>query len=260
MAQLANLHPGGENKDTIPVDLYISNKNNKTIVFIGGDGNTRNTWTKIIELIQKNNSGINCVSFSFSGREDDENYSLRQQLFDLSAVIEYLIIGKGIKDFTLFATSEGTYSTCLFIGVSKYSENIKSIIFFDPADYHLFPDFYKQSDYIWNGPNKFNPKGNLASDFLPVISPKTKVHVIRLTLRNYGKQGYLVKDNKSRDLDNPNGYPRLNTEMVKGFYAKTPNASRGKYIEQPDIPHAINRDGNIEKNNQTVAKLLLKLL
>jgi len=48
--------------------------------------------------------------------------------------------------------------------------------------------------------------------------------------------------------------------MIKFFYNNLPRNNRGRYIEVSNIPHGINRDGNIHANKLGVSKLVVKLL
>jgi hypothetical protein len=63
-----------------------------------------------------------------------------------------------------------------------------------------------------------------------------------------------------RGHDNPQMYARLNNEMVRSFYTNTPPKNRGQYIEDATLPHAFMRDGDKQKNMDTILSLLKRTI
>ena len=131
------------------------------------------------------------------------------------------------------------------------------MIFCDPADYYLNSEKLVKKG-TWSGSEKYQPKVKTVSSLLKKVKGKSKVHVVHFMLRNHGPNGYEEKDFKKRGQDNPKLFPRLNTQMVKKFYQNLPKKNQGKYIEDHQIPHGINRDGDKEKNQLNLSKLILK--
>lgn len=79
-------------------------------------------------------------------------------------------------------------------------------------------------------------------------------------MRNYGNDDYIEKDNKKRKIDHPNGFPRLNENMVRKFFDPLPAKNKGEFLEVPNLPHAFKRDGDIDTNYEKMTELLFKLL
>ena len=151
----------------------------------------------------------------------------------------------------------GSISTTLLAINKKYNSFLRQIIYLDPADYLLSQNSEKKGK-TWAGFDKFDSEAKTISSEMQKITSDVKVHVVSFTIRNYGPDGYPPP--KERSKDNPKLFSRLNNEMVRAFYNKTPVNNRGKFEENEKLPHPFARDGNITKNEERVARLITKLL
>ncbi len=184
----------------------VSKNPKKVLIFVGGDGDDKNTFTQTIKHLAEKLPDYNFCTFSHTTPLKKSSY-LSQTVKDLESVCNCLLAPKSTKNISIFCTSMGAFSVSHLLTNPQYQKNIDQVIFCDPADYYL-------------------------------------------------ASGKLIK----RGQDNPKLFPRLNTKMVKVFYSNLPKKNRAKYIEDKKIPHGIKRDGNIEKNQRNLARLILQCL
>ncbi|MBP9670257.1 hypothetical protein KBD75_02555 [Candidatus Woesebacteria bacterium] len=229
------------------------------LVLVGGSGDTTEGFQPIVTKISEKLPDYSICTFSFSTHSEAESL-LDLQSRELDEVFSEITTKYNFKKIDVFCTSMGAYATIRLLNNKKYQNLINQVIMFDPADYYLSAKFANSDDVTWSGPQEYNPIKPVISSELSTISGNCIVSVVHLTLSNYGVNGYIQKEFKNRGIDDPNGYPRLSTEMVKAFYAKVPTTNSGKYIEQNLVPHAILRDGNIPENLDHVVDLISKLL
>lgn len=229
------------------------------LVLVGGSGDTTEGFQPIVTKISEKLPDYSICTFTFSTQSETESL-LDLQSRELDEVFSEITTKYNFKKIDVFCTSMGAYATIRLLNNKKYQNLINQVIMFDPADYYLSAKFANSDDVTWSGPQEYSPIKPVISSELSTISSNCLVSVVHLTLRNYGVSGYLQKEFKDRGGEDPSGYPRLSTEMVKAFYAKVPTTNRGKYIEQNLVPHAILRDGNIGENLEHVVDLISKLL
>ena len=238
----------------------------KCLVLVGGSGDTAEGFAPLAQELVKALPDHSICSFSFSTKIVGESL-LDVQAKELAGVVDQILndnkfdsalpnplAKEGSLDF--FAASMGAYAMVKLLSNPKYAGKIGRVIFFDPADYYLSSHNY----YSWTGAQEFAPTAPVVSDLLKDIQSNASVSVVHLTLRNYSAEGYIDSNYIDRGVDHLEGTPRLNSEMVKGFYTKAPTKSRGQYLEVGDIPHAILRDGNITQNIENVTGIISKLL
>ncbi len=237
--------------------LLWNNDSSDTLIIVGGSDDDRFTFKSLAKKLLKNGESSNIITFSFKGTEENISLPLKQQIEDLKTILKW-VLKRYQGNITIICTSMGAYSTSHVLVESEFNKRLNSAIFIDPADYYLSKDMKSDGGGTWNGLNKYQPKEITASSLLNNLDSKTKIHVINFTLRNYTKNGYVKKD--IRHIDNKAYYQRLNNNMVKSFYNNTPKNNRGEYIEDNTIPHAFNRDGNIENNVISLTKLIQKIL
>lgn len=246
-----------KDKEPIKINYFPNKYKHKLIIIVGGWGDTRNEFLNIVTLLV--NKGINesFTTFSFRGYEDKKYRPLLQQSKDLKEVVEYFIGKKNITEIKLINTSDGAVSSTYLLFSDDFGDSINKAIYLDPADYYQESIGKLTEDiFIWPGFKKFEPTKKVVADLLTKVKSDVMVDVVNFTLRNYGPDGY----SPHPSVDNPNYFPRLNNDMVRNFYEKTPKKNRGKYMEIPGIPHAFLRDGNVKENEIKVADLIFKLV
>jgi len=260
-----SLHIDSNKKDLPPIalDYFESNvASDQVVIIVGGSGDTRTNFIDLAEALIKAKLPSNIANFSFRGREENIGYNLGQQVLDLEEVIKYLMTKKGNKGIKLVCTSQGAYSTTWIASTTKYAPFISDIVYLDPADYHLIPDFNLDSkaDMTWSGFEDFKPRSNTAANLLNGLGPSTQVSVIHFKLRNHGPEGYSSPLYSERGIDTEEMFPRLNRDMVKNFYDNTPSNNSKTYFEIPGLPHAFLRDGDIAKNTEKIVEVILECL
>lgn len=227
----------------------------KCLVLVGGSGDNSDGFIPLVNVLSKSLPNHSICRFSFSTPSDIASL-LETQSRELTEVITQLISEHNFKIIDLFCTSQGAYSTIRFLSSNKYSNYLNTVIMYDPADYYVM----ESEPHSWSGSQPYLPSREVISDELSKISGNYKIHVVHLTLRNYGENGYLQSDFSDRGVDELNGYPRLSSGMVESIYAKIPAKNKGEYIEQANVPHAILRDGNIQENLENVTSLVSEIL
>lgn len=232
----------------------------KCLVLVGGDGDTSKIFKPFVtKLLTKITDSAICT-FNFSDHAETESL-LDLQSRELEAVFSELTTNYDFKEINIFTTSMGAYATTYLLSNNKYSNIIKNVIFYDPADYYISAKFAGSNDSTWSGPDLYRPNKEVVSNRLKHIDSQAKISVVHLTLRNYSKSGYIDKDFADRGIDHVGGYPRLNKQMVKHFYHCIPKNNQAEYIKEPNVPHGgIVRDGNIQANLDKVSTTCADLL
>jgi pimeloyl-ACP methyl ester carboxylesterase len=247
----------GAQLEPVKLDYFGTSRSRKLLLIVGGSGDTRRTLAPLAVRLARNDAGYDVATFSFRGMETGRSYPLRQQVTDLQEVLEYLAAHIK-KDITILCTSKGAYSTCFALASDKNNAHIAKAIFLDPADYEMTTDREAGGAETLSGPDPYIFNSNTASSLLGQINADVIIDVMRLTIRNFGPDGY--PDPSQRGQDNPQLYPRLNAQMVATFYERTPAPNRGQYVEVPGVPHAFGRDGDIPKNIEALYAAILSLI
>ncbi len=233
-----------------------STTKNKCLVLIGGVGDPAEIFDPLINMLTNKLPNHTICTFTFSQKSNKIGL-LELQSQELIEVLSQLIHQHNFKAIDLWCTSMGSYSTVKALLDQDYAQSISHAIFFDPADYYLDDQTQDvEQENTWSGYQRYNPTKPTVSSTLPALQSNVIIDVVHLTVRNHSSFGYLESDYGNRSLDNPQGFPRLNTEMVKTFYTHTPPKNRGEYLEINNLPHAIFRDGNVTHNLQTIANHL----
>lgn len=245
----------------IPLELSLYNNHHpRCLVLIGGVGDPAEIFNPLVQLLLPKLSNHTICTFTFSQTSLDLPL-LKQQSLELENVLDQLIANPEIKALDLWCTSMGSFSTVQALTNPKYNQYLKNAVFFDPADYYLDDYVYSvDSENTWSGYQKYAPSKPTISQEMSKITSNVRVSIIHLTVRNHSKVGYLERSYGKRNQDHENGYPRLNTEMVKVFFTNTPKHNQAKYLEMNYLPHAIFRDGDIEYNLKTIASQLHSLV
>lgn len=242
------------------IDIHpVGSQYKKCLVLVGGSGDTSKGFIPLIELLLSKLPNTSICTFSFTTRCTTESI-LDLQSRELEDVFQQLISDYQYNEINIFTTSMGAYPTIKLLASIRYSNIIKRVIFYDPADYYLSAKFGDSSDVTWSGSQSYTPTKEVVSDKLRDITGITQISVVHLTLKNYGTTGYIKDDFVERALDEPNGYPRISSQMVKSIYDKIPLKNKADYIEEPLVPHAFLRDGNVADNIAKVTSSIIKLL
>lgn len=233
----------------------------KFLLLVGGSGDTAERFVPLVEKLNEKLPHHTICTFTMSSSCPTGESLLDKQAEQLSEVMEQLVYRHKFAKFDLFCTSMGAYAAVKALINPKYSQLFERIIFFDPADYYLSSSFGSTDGEItWSGYMEYVPKGPLVSDELKQYEGEATIHVVHLTVRNHGPNGYVEEKYEDRGKDHPTAFQRLNTKMVKQFYENTPLKNRGKYLEVSDLPHGFVRDGDIARNLEHVAREILKLI
>lgn len=229
------------------------------LIMVGGSGDTADRFAPVVKQISRHLPNTEICTFTMT-ETTDPSLTHDTQVKEVEEVIEMLLTKHLFKRIDIFCTSMGAYSTSFLLNNPKYSQAINRVIFFDPADYYTDHNLANKQGNSWSGPDDYLPVGEVASDKLRGVRSNLLAHVVKLTVRNYGKNGYVYPDYDKRGEDVAWEYPRLNTKMVMSFYDKLPGTNKGQYIEINHLPHAFLRDGNIEENQKQVVSLIVDLL
>lgn len=238
------------------ISLYPPrNQSPKCLVLVGGDGDTIDVFAPLTQKISSKLPNHQICTFNFTTESQGESI-LDINTRELTFVFDQLITKHGIKTIDIWCTSRGAYPTVKLLQNEKYAKYLRRVIMYDPADYYL-----SETDlHSWSGSMDYNPSRRVVSDDFAHVKGGCIVDVVYLTLRNYGHDGYIQSEYIDRGLDDPLGFPRLNTSMVKSFYAKLPLKNRGKYLEDPVVPHGFVRDGDVELNYKRIVNLVADIL
>lgn len=234
------------------------NLKDKCLVLIGGVGDPAEIFEPLINKLVSPLPNHTICTFTFSQKSNGMSL-LNLQSKELEEVISQLINHHNFKKLDLWCTSMGSFATVKALLNQDYGHNISHAIFFDPADYYL-DDLATdvEQETTWSGYQDYQPTKPTICTQMANLTSMTIVDVVHLTVRNHSIKGYIESEYSRRNGDNPVGFTRLNTQMVKSFYKHTPAVNRGKYIEINNLPHAIFRDGDVEQNLQTIVKHLVK--
>ncbi len=241
------------------MNIELSKKeshHDKCLLLVGGDGDTIDVFSRLANDLDKALSNYRICSFDFSTETTSDERLLDIQAKELELVCQQLLDNHHVANITIWCTSRGAYATSKLLAKNIFNERISHVIMFDPSDYYT-----KISGLgTWSGYQDYLPKSQVVSDVLTNIKGNTIVDVVHLTLRNYGPKGYFESEYINRGIDNPLGFHRLNTLMVKSFYSKLPQMNKGVYLEINTIPHGFVRDGDLQKNYERVVKSIKKLI
>jgi len=226
---------------------------NEELILVGGSGDTARSFDPLITELHIHLPHIRVVTFSFSGTVRQTDLPLHSQVSDLKQILTQSIQRNNNKVY-IAATSQGAYSVAHILKDSTYAPHINKCIFIDPADYYIDENSKTSQARSWSGVMSYLPNKKTVSSLMKEINSNVIIDVIHFTLRNYGKDGYVSPS--ERGEDNPQKFPRLNSEMVKSFYLNTPEKNRGQYIENNSLPHAFMRDGDIPKNGKILSELI----
>ena len=230
----------------------------KTLIFIGGDGDTKEDFSKIAQAVSEAMPSLNICTVTF---EQPENFRevLTLSVTSISELLQRLIDEKQNTEFLIFCTSSGAYCTCLAISTGNYANNISKVIFCDPANYYL-PGENDDHNGTWDGCTKYNPIGKTSSDLLKEINSNVVANVVYFTIRTCTNHQYVYSKYFDRGKDMPSALPRLCENMVKTFYKNLPAKNKGKYVELGKVPHGFIQYGNILANQNIIVDLIIDLL
>jgi hypothetical protein len=235
----------------------------KCLVIVGGSGDTAEKFSPLTDSLAKELPDYTICSFGLSSKVEEDNNLLEVQVRELEEVFDQLISQYAFVEYTIFCTSMGAYSTIRILNNPKYSELISTVIFFDPADYYTGEELKfanADSEITWSGYADYSPTQPVISSELKDYNGQATMHVVHLTVKNHGPSGYVEDVKRFRGDDSPGGHPRLNTNMVKKYYSNIPKPNLGEYLEVPNLPHALVRDGNISRNISKTTNTVKKLL
>jgi hypothetical protein len=231
----------------------------KCLVLVGGSGDTVERFAPLVKEFSKFITDTSFCSFNISATCADGSL-LELQSQELLEVFHQLTTKHDFKEINIFTTSMGAYASTDLLSTNLYSDIIKHMIFYDPADYYIGAKFTDSNDVTWSGPDTFRPNKEVVSNRLKFIDSQTKISVVHLTLRNYSKSGYIDKDYSKRGIDHDGGYPRLNKDMVRHFFNCLPTINKAKFVKEPGVPHGFLRDGDITTNLRKVSTTCADLL
>jgi pimeloyl-ACP methyl ester carboxylesterase len=236
-------HMGAQHPDTI-------------CIFVGGSGDNKDSFDAVISRISLALPSLRFVTFSFRGVEEQHDLPLQQQVDDLQEVVNTIAVTNHNSAIVIVATSMGAYSTAHLLALERQLP-ITRCILVDPADYTIDKERPVTASRSWSGADTYSPPSPTASMKMKEIHGNVQVDVIHFTLKNYTANGYVPKS--VRGVDNEGAVPRLNSNMVRSFFNNTPQRNRGIYMENQALPHAFMRDGDREKNVDTLAQILIQL-
>lgn len=231
----------------------------KCLVLVGGSGDTAERFKLLVTYLLTKIKDSAICTFNFSDHAETESL-LDLQSRELEEVFSELTTKYDFKEINIFATSMGAYATAYLLSNNKYSDIIKHVIFYDPADYYISAKFGDSNDVTWSGSAEFRPNKEVVSNRLKLIDSQAKISVVHLTLRNYSKTGYIDQDFSDRGTDHEFGYPRLNKDMVRHFFNCLPSINKAKFVKESGVPHAILNHGNIQVNLDKVSTTCADLL
>lgn len=242
---------------SISTRVFGDKSSSAVMLFVGGSGDSKDSYTKLMEQLTITFPHYKFITFSFQGVEEGIDNFLSLQIQDLKEVL-YDIFNDKHVEITLIATSNGAFSTSHILVDKQFNPFIKNAILLDPADYFIDGAVTVKNARTWTGLQKYAPSNPTTATLLNKITSDVRVNVVNFTIRNYGEKGYVEK--QERGVDNDKKYSRLNNEMVRSFYKNIPKENRGLYIEDNTLPHAFMRDGNLKKNIQRITEIILQCL
>jgi hypothetical protein len=229
------------------------------LLLVGGSGDTAEIFRPLVEKLSLKLPEHEIATFSLSSGVGDGENLLEAQTGELTEVMRQLIDAGRFMKYDIFCTSMGAFPTIKLLIDPDLNNQIRKVVFFDPADYYLSASFSKaEGEITWSGSKRYLPEEPVISGELNKYKGEAVIDVVHLTLRNWSSDGYLDKEYRDRGRDYPGAFPRLSTDMVKSFYEMAPKKNRGKYVEVGGVPHGFMRDGNVQKNIERVVEELEK--
>jgi hypothetical protein len=260
MQMISYLIPSPTDQKPIKADFYNVDSDS-TLIFVGGDGDGKNKFDPIIKRLFSKGYQSNILTYTYRGLDEGEQTSLNQKTIDLEEVLDFAQNKLGTKTIKLFCTSMGSWATVKVIINKRYNKFITDVFLLDPCDYYQKESAIDtEIAYHWKGYENYKPEGPVLSDHMKGITSDVRVRVVSLIVRNYSRNGYNSDKSLERGKTTDGFYPRLNIEMVKAFYAKTPDKNKGGFVELDNLPHAFMRDGDVHDNVQRISKLILQYL
>lgn len=241
----------------LEVNYWGDQKNKHTIIFADGDGSDKNSAIGSFNLLHEKTTDTNILAFSYRKPQKNDCY-LCNSIEDLSTLTTYAKQNLAPNKITIIATSAGAYPTTYLAISSVHNKSIDKIMYLDPADYLIHSDNDHSFEMSWAGPENYPMEKPTIAKLLNKIDTDIKIDVVNFMLRNRDVDGYVPVE--KRHLDHPDKFARLNNDMVQAFYENTPEKNRGKYIEDHQLPHAFERDGDLEKNRERIVELILTCL
>lgn len=233
----------------------------RCLLLVGGSGDTAEKFSPLAEQLSQRLSHHTICTFTVSNSCNEGESLLDKQSAELGEVMGQLISQHKFTKLDIFCTSMGAYVAVKVLINPAYRQLFDKVIFFDPADYYLSSHFDSADREItWSGYMEYLPKELLVSDELKKYEGEATINVVHLTVHNHGPKGYVDEKYEDRGKDHSDAFPRLNTMMVKKFYANTPAKNKGMYVEVSDLPHGFIRDGDIQTNLIKVADIISDLI
>jgi len=234
-------------------------KRDKCLILVGGSGDSIEKLLPLADILSKVINSHTICTLTLSQESEVENILdiQSQELFDIFSIFKN---EQAFSVIDLLCTSMGAVPTTRILQKSKFANYFTKVIFFDPADYNIDYSPTSQNNHTWAGYQSYTKSKPTVADELKNINISSTIDVIHLTLRNQSSSGYYDEEYVDRGRDHADGFPRLNTDMVKAFYLNTPNVNKGEYIEISGIPHGFVRDGDVTQNLHKVAEVTKKLL
>jgi len=105
----------------LDVNYYraINKESKKVLVFVGGDGDDKNSFLKAINHLAEKLPNYNFCSFTYTYVVAKNKKQLHCSATDLQLVIDYLINNLRVKEINLFCTSKGAYGTSYLLVNTK---------------------------------------------------------------------------------------------------------------------------------------------
>lgn len=239
----------------VPIRFFGNTHASSCILIVGGSGDSKDSYDELIQRLTPLIPSMAVVTFSFRGVEEKIDMPLAQQIQDLKDVMDVL---KKMHTVTIAATSNGAFSVAHLLTDPEQGKTVRSVVLLDPADHYCDTQETVKSSRTWTGSDAYAPTRKTTAALMGEISTSVTVHVVNFTLRNYGRDGYA--EPSLRGIDDPKRYARLNNRMVSSFYENTPPKNKGQYIEDNTLPHAFMRDGDRQKNMETILSLLTRTI
>jgi hypothetical protein len=226
----------------------------KLILFVCGDKEVKDSFYSIIDKVEKLSNESSLACFSFRGRETNKKYSPKQMVFDLEELLEHLI-SKGYTNINLVATSSGFVSTVFAITNANLSDYIKKVVLLDPADYE-----FEGRKHTWTSYEEYKPESALISSKLRKLASNIKIHTIFFALKAWDTHLKEIVKADKLNTNNPNHVTRMNIEMTKNIHKEVPEKNRGKWIEDKVLPHAFERDFDVNNSQTIIAQYVVDLI
>lgn len=230
----------------LPYNQFGKRLTQTAILFIGGDHDDKDTYS---EILQRISDETNLTVFSFTPR----NYvfpirELAETKEDILEFIDFIFSTLNIQQLFLICTSSGAIMNSYALLNKSFKDKIIASLFLDPADYYFEQDKALYKEISWSGSDKYLPEFTTFSQKLSEINTDSKIDIVFFSIRNCEENSYLPMS--LRGVDNPGKNTRMNRDMAKSFFNNLPEKNQGIYKENNKIPHAFERDGDIESNRK----------